>query len=155
MITMRKSVILIMIISFFAMSCGSKKKMTPVPRNPPAARTAPAPPAPPAPPPAPVENERIAVIEESFAFERKEDATSHDDNRFFVILGSFRVNENASRFKTKLSGEGFDPVILLSETGLNRVCVGSFSREADARQRVLQIRRSWPEYYDSWLLIRR
>ncbi|MGF1587414.1 MAG: SPOR domain-containing protein [Bacteroidales bacterium] len=149
---MRKSVILIMIISFFALSCGSKKKMTPVPRNPPAARTAPAQPAP---PPAAVEPETIAVIEESFAFERKEDETSHDDNRFFVILGSFRVNENANRFKTKLSGEGFDPVILLSETGLNRVSVGSFSREADARQRVLQIRRSWPEYYDSWLLIRR
>jgi cell division protein FtsN len=154
---MRKSVILIMIISFFALSCGSKKKMTPVPRNPPAARTTPAQPAPaqPAPPPAAVENEPIAVIEESFAFERKEDESSHDDNRFFVILGSFRVNENANRFKTKLSGEGFDPVILLSETGLNRVCVGSYSREADARQRVLQIRRSWPEYYDSWLLIRR
>jgi cell division protein FtsN len=148
---MRKSVILIMIISFVALSCGSKKKMTPVPRNPPAARTAPAP----APPPAPVENETIAVIEESFAFERVEDETSHDDNRFFVILGSFRVNENANRFKTKLSGEGFDPVILLSETGLNRVCVGSYSREADARQRVLQIRRSWPEYFDSWLLIRK
>jgi cell division protein FtsN len=152
MITMRKSVILILIISFFALSCGSKKKMTPVPRNPPAARTTPAPPAP---PPAPVQNETIAVIEESFAFERKEDETSHDDNRYFIILGSFRVNENADRFKTRLSGEGFDPVILLSETGLNRVCVGSYSREADARQRVLQIRRTWPDYYDSWLLIRR
>ena len=102
-----------------------------------------------------VEPEEIQVIEESFVFERKEDEVSHEVNRFFVILGSFRVIENANRFRAKLESEGFNPVILLSETGLNRVSVNSYSREPDARQRVMQIRRSYPEYYDTWLLIRK
>ncbi len=102
-----------------------------------------------------VEPEEIAVIEESFVFEREEDEVSHEVNRFFVILGSFRVIGNANRFKAKLEREGFTPVILLSETGLNRVCVNSYSREPDARQRVLQVRRSYPEYHDAWLLIRK
>lgn len=102
-----------------------------------------------------VEPEEIPVIEESFDFEREEDEVSHEVNRFFVILGSFRVIENANGFKAKLEREGFNPVILLSETGLNRVSVNSYSREPDARQRVMQIRRSYPEYYDAWLLIRK
>lgn len=134
---MKKNFILIMILSVVLMSCGTAKKMTPVANTP------------------VVENEQIQVIEESFDFEREEDESGHDSNRFFVILGSFRINDNANRFKTRLTGEGFEPVILLSETGLNRVCVGSYSAEADARQRVLQIRRSNPEFHDSWLLIRR
>lgn len=136
---MKKSFILIITFSVVMMSCGILKKMTPAPdARPPVA-----------------ESEQIEVIEESFAFEREEDETGHDSNRFFVILGSFRVNDNASRFKARLTGEGFEPVILLSETGLNRVCVDSYLSEADARQRVLQIRRSSPDYHDSWLLIRR
>ncbi len=103
----------------------------------------------------PVEPEEIPVVEESFEFEREDDEIDHKVNRFFVILGSFRVSENAAKFKAELEEKGFDPVILLSETGFNRVCVDSFSEEAEARQRVMQIRRSYPEYYDAWLLIRR
>lgn len=101
------------------------------------------------------EPEEIPVVEESFDFELKEDEVSHDINRFFVILGSFSVKQNADRFKSRLENEGYSPVILLSETGYNRVCVDSYSLEADARQRVLQIRRSSPEFHDAWLLIRR
>ncbi len=95
------------------------------------------------------------VVEESFKFEKREDEVTHEINRFFVILGSFKVHENANRFRTQLAGEGFNPVILLSETGFNRVSVDSYSREIDARQRVLQIRRTYPRYHDAWLLIRR
>ncbi len=97
----------------------------------------------------------IPVIEERFEFEREEDKIDHQVNRFFVILGSFRVNENANKQKSKLEHEGFSPVILLSETGLHRISVGSFSQEQEARQRVLQVRRTFPEYSDAWLLIRR
>ena len=110
-------------------------------------------------PEAPVENpvipEEIAVVEESFEFDRIEDEIDHQVNSFFVILGSFRISDNANNFKTKLENEGFNPVILLSETGFNRLSIGSFSQEAEARQRVLDIRRAYPEYHDAWLLIRR
>ncbi|MFO7922550.1 MAG: SPOR domain-containing protein [Bacteroidales bacterium] len=99
--------------------------------------------------------EDIPVMEESFTFQNKEDEITREVNRFFVILGSFRISDNANRFKAALEEEGFDPVILLSETGLNRVSVDSYTSEADARQRVLEIRRSFPEYNDAWLLIRK
>jgi cell division protein FtsN len=150
---MRKTTVLILLLSIFVMSCRSARKMTPVPQpSPPAARSVPAEPPKPA---EPEKAEEIPVIEESFKFQRMEDEASHEVNRFFVILGSFRVPDNADRFKTRLAGEGFDPVILLSETGLNRISVNSYSREADARQRVLHIRRTYPQYHDAWLLIRR
>lgn len=99
--------------------------------------------------------EEIPVLEESFDFELPEDEVNHDVNTYFVILGSFRISNNAGRFKVKLEKEGFDPVILLSETGLHRVCVNSYSQEDEARQRVLNIRRSFSEYHDAWLLIRK
>lgn len=99
--------------------------------------------------------EQIAMVEESFEFDNIEDEIDHQVNTFFVILGSFGVSDNANNFKTKLENEGFNPVILLSETGLNRLSIDSYSQEADARQRVLDIRRAYPEYNDAWLLIRR
>lgn len=99
--------------------------------------------------------EEIFVAEESFDFEREEDEVLHEVNRFFVILGSFRVGENAGRFMGQLEERGFDPVVLVSGTGFNRVCVDSYVNETDARQRVLQIRRSFPEFHDAWLLIRK
>lgn len=99
--------------------------------------------------------EKIPVIEEKFDFERKEDEVIHEVNRYFVILGSFRISDNANRFRDHLATQGFDPVILLSETGFNRVCVNSYVNEAEARQRVMQIRRAYPQYNDAWLLIRK
>ncbi len=123
------------------------------PAEPPAPRTEePVVEAPEEPVEAPVD---IPVVEESFEFEREEDEVAQQVNRFFVILGSFRVNENANRFKSQLDNKGFNPVILLSETGFHRISVDSYEREADARHRVLQIRRDYPEYHDAWLLIRR
>ncbi|TVR74012.1 MAG: SPOR domain-containing protein [Marinilabiliales bacterium] len=107
------------------------------------------------PEPEPEPEPEIPVVEEKFDFEREEDRVTQEVNRYFVILGSFRVHDNANRFKSALEQEGFTPVILLSETGFNRVSVDSYTSETDARQRVMQIRRSFPQYHDSWLLIRR
>ena len=88
---------------------------------------------------------------ERFTFEREEQAVAHD---FFVIVGSYSNPDNADRARTILSRQGFNPIILKSETGLNRLCVNSYTNEAEARSRVQQIRMSFPEYHDAWLLIR-
>jgi cell division protein FtsN len=88
---------------------------------------------------------------ERFTFEREEQAVAHD---FFVIVGSYSNPDNAERARTILSRQGFSPIILKSETGMNRVCVNSYTSEAEARSRVHQIRTSFPEYHDAWLLIR-
>jgi len=98
--------------------------------------------------------DEIRVVEERFTFEQAEDEISHDDNMYFVIVGSFSYRDNAERFMETLRGQGFDPVILLSETGYNRVSVNSFEEEVAARTRIRNIRTNFPDYDDTWLLIR-
>lgn len=108
----------------------------------------------PAPSPPPVAAP-VRTVEERFTFTREEDQRVHQVHRYFVIIGSFRVERNAQNFMTQLVRKGFTPVILLSETGMHRVSVDSFNDENQAHQRVLQIRRNFPEHHDTWLLRRR
>ncbi|MFN2394093.1 MAG: SPOR domain-containing protein [Bacteroidales bacterium] len=98
---------------------------------------------------------RIRAVEERFTFTRQEDESAHDARGFFVIIGSFREKANADRYTEEMKLKGFDPVILLSETGFHRVSVNSYLLEADARRRILQIRSDFPEHEDTWLLIRK
>ena len=93
----------------------------------------------------------VPVRTERFTFERPEEQTAHE---YFVIVGSYSMIENANRARTILSNQGFTPIILKSETGLNRLCVNSYTNETEARVRVHQVRTSFPEYHDAWLLIR-
>ncbi len=98
--------------------------------------------------------EEVSMRAEKFEFEKKQDKEANEQNTFFVILGSYSEKENADRFKTKLSGQGFKPFVLLSETGNLRICVNSYKDEMQARERVLSIRNRLPEYLDAWLLIK-
>lgn len=93
----------------------------------------------------------IPVRTERFTFENREQEVAHN---FFVIVGSYSNPDNAERARTILIRQGFSPTILKSETGLNRLSVNSFTIESEARMRVQQIRQSFPEYHDAWLLIR-
>jgi cell division protein FtsN len=72
-----------------------------------------------------------------------------------VIVGSYSSLENANKFRTTLIGEGFNPVIVQSETGFYRITVDSFTNETAARTRLMQIRQNYPQYGDSWLLIKK
>ncbi len=99
--------------------------------------------------------EEIRVVEERFTFETEEDEVTHDENMFFVIVGSFIQKDNADRFMETLRDQGFDPVILMSETGFHRVSVGSYEQEVPARTRIQQVRTNYPDYHDTWLLIRK
>ena len=93
----------------------------------------------------------IPVRTERFTFERVEQEVAHG---YFVIVGSFSNPDNAERARAILTRQGFSPFILISETGMNRVCINSYSLESEARARVQQIRNTFPEYHDTWLLIR-
>ena len=100
-------------------------------------------------------NTGIMSLEEHFTFASDLDKSIHDDQSYFAIIGSFRQKENAERYMHSLVGKGFEPVILLSETGLHRISVGSFQRENEARARIMQIRADFEEHEDTWLLIRK
>ncbi|HEY5511896.1 MAG TPA: SPOR domain-containing protein [Prolixibacteraceae bacterium] len=76
-------------------------------------------------------------------------------NKYFVILGSFSVLENAKHLKETLATEGFHPVILINENGMYRVCGDNFSEEIAARTRIAEVRGNLPKYNDIWLLIKK
>lgn len=101
------------------------------------------------------EVDSIPQREERFTFAQEEDKVIHDPNLYFVILGSFRSVDNANRFMDALIEQGFQPVILISESGLHRVSIDSFTDEDVARIRVQRIRSNYPEYKDAWMLIRK
>ena len=104
-------------------------------------------------PPATI-SEPVAMRKEQVSFTRQEDKAENETNNFFVILGSFSHLENAKNYRETLLNKGFTPIILHSETGYYRVCVNSYQNETDARTRVAQIRQTYPEYADVWLLIK-
>ena len=91
---------------------------------------------------------------EAFTFAQEGDAYNYQGS-YFVILGSFGSPDNANRFKSTLSSEGFNPTVLHSASGYYRVCVNSYENESEARQRVGQIRNDYPKYADAWLLIKK
>ncbi len=97
----------------------------------------------------------VRVQSEKFTFDKQEDKADNENNTYFVIIGSFSSNENANKYKKELTPQGFIPFVLHSETGYYRVCVNSFTEEMEARQRVYQIRKDFPQYADTWLLIKK
>lgn len=148
---MRTSIIIMLAMALLAVSCQTRR-MVVVDEEPPVV-IAPVEEPDPIPEP-PIEEQEIVIREEKFSFENEEDEMIHEPNRYFVIVGSFRNPENAHRYTQTLKEQGFTPVMLLSETGFTRVSVNSYTNEASARARVLQVREDYPQYYDTWLLIR-
>jgi cell division protein FtsN len=102
-----------------------------------------------------IEDEKpVSMRKEQVTFTSQDDKSKNEVNTFFVIIGSFSQLENAKNYRETLIEQGFTPIILHSETGYYRVCVNSYKAEMDARGRVAQIRQSFPQYSDVWLLIK-
>ncbi len=106
-----------------------------------------------------LENEKKKLKQQDKIIVKKEKVSviGQKDNfaNYYVIIGSFRVLDNVHKYRKKLAKEGFESTILRNETGLYRVSVGAFNNENNARNRVNNIRKNYPQYYDSWLLIRK
>ncbi|GAF05648.1 SPOR domain-containing protein [Saccharicrinis fermentans] len=94
----------------------------------------------------------IVVKEEKFKVIESEDDIAY---KYYVIIGSFKVLNNARTYKNTLIEEGFTPVILENENGLYRVSVSAYKNETDARNKVGYIRTEFEKYNDTWLLIRK
>ena len=86
---------------------------------------------------------------------RQVDSSERTMYRFYVIIGSFRSIDNARQYNVDLVRKGFNPVILENEEGLFRISVGGYDDERAARTRIADIRASYAEHRDVWLLIRR
>jgi cell division protein FtsN len=153
---MKRAIVLIFIIGIALSACKSTKKATKSPYEPATTST--------------TTSTKIFTVPQNNTSEntsgekpyssRKEAITfvqpeQQNQNGFFIIVGSYSSLENANKFRSTLIGEGFNPVIVQSETGFYRVTVDSYTNESAARTRLMQIRQNYPQYGDSWLLIKK
>ena len=92
-----------------------------------------------------VKQEKVKVIETQ---------ANEKAGKYYVIIGSFKVLDNARNFRQQLVAEKFAPSILENENGLYRVSVASYDDESMARSRIADIRAQYEKYSDVWLLIR-
>lgn len=77
-----------------------------------------------------------------------------DTSRYFVIIGSFRSQDNARRHQVDIALDGFRiSELMRNEAGLYRVSVMATNDVTAARTEVLNIRARFPKYNDVWLLI--
>lgn len=91
-----------------------------------------------------VKEENVVVVEESEPIIPNEN--------FFIIMGSFKILNNAKKFQNQLLNEGFESQILQNENGLYRVSIFSYKEINEARNKVYFIRKNNPKYDDVWLL---
>jgi len=74
--------------------------------------------------------------------------------KYYVIIGSFNIKENATQHQEDIAQSGFISKLLQNQEGLYRVSVLGTNDEQAARQEILRIRKNYPEYEDTWLLKR-
>ena len=72
--------------------------------------------------------------------------------RYHVVVGSFRFENNARGLQTTLNNEGNNVVIVQNEQGMFRVLLSTHQVVDDARARALQVRNRFP---DVWILMQR
>jgi len=98
-----------------------------------------------------VETEKIIVKEEKVKLLDIE----NEAFKYYVIIGSFKILNNAKNYNLELTKEGFIPILMENESGLYRVSVAAYNDETASRKRIAEIRSQYKKYNDVWLLIRK
>ena len=73
---------------------------------------------------------------------------------YYVIIGSFRSLDNAKNYHADMVKRGFTAEILENEAGLYRISAGGYDEESAARAKIAEIRATYEEHEDVWLLVR-
>lgn len=152
---MKSRILSILIIIFVVSACGGSKKAL--------KETAPAPVVMEEPVviPEPPEIEPVIIEEPPEPIPVKEIAeklipaleTPPPPDKYFVIIGSFRVYNNAIKYQEQIKKDGFSSVLLKNDAGLYRVSVMATNEINQARTEIRRIRKGFPKYNDTWLLI--
>ena len=77
------------------------------------------------------------------------------EGMYFVIIGSFRSKDNAMKYQDDIGQQDFSSIVLKNEEGYYRVSVKATKDIEAARAEILRIRSNYPQYSDTWLLIRK
>ncbi len=99
------------------------------------------------------EERKLVVKEERVKMVETKAKDVADDSRFHVIIGSFKVLQNARQLCQDAIAKGFLPSIMENEEGMFRVGILSAATEKTAREKIAQLRSGHPEYVGMWLLI--
>jgi hypothetical protein len=78
-------------------------------------------------------------------------APVEENNKFFIIAGSFKNLRNASDMQDKLNERGFQAEVMITENRMYRVSVASFATKEEAEKELVQIS-SEPGLQSCWLL---
>ncbi|MFV0483079.1 MAG: SPOR domain-containing protein [Bacteroidales bacterium] len=113
-------------------------------------------------PPISMEDIELAAKEEANTRTTTEDVEAVEDdmnyasnNAFFVIVGSYAQIDNARREKQNFINKGYEAVILKSnKNGYYRVSIGSYTEKPRAYLLINEVRNRYPQYNDSWVLIK-
>lgn len=92
-----------------------------------------------------VKEEKVKVVESK--------ADVDDSHRYHIIIGSFKLLQNARQQCEDAISKDFLPSIMENEEGMYRVGIYSSATEKTARNKIAQLRKSHPEYVGMWLLI--
>lgn len=96
----------------------------------------------------------VVVREERFTVVG-EPGVAVEAGKYYVIIGSFKMIDNAKKYKSQLIIDGLNPTLLQNENGLYRVAAGVFMQEMPARDKIASIRSQFSKYDDVWLLIKK
>lgn len=92
-----------------------------------------------------VKEEKVKIVETK--------ADIDESHRYHIIIGSFKVLQNARQLCEDAIAKDFLPSIMENEEGMYRVGVYSSSTESTARTKIKEMRKKYPEYVGMWLLI--
>ncbi|NDV47606.1 SPOR domain-containing protein [Paludibacter sp. 221] len=151
---MKKNIQILAILVIFglgASSCKSKQKVVTIPNahveaTNQATET-------PAPKPAPVVvSQPEEVRDEKFSLDSEEKNTKILDQKYHVVVGSFKNRDNAKGLQQTLNTEGNSAVIVVNEHGMFRILLSSYGTYKDARTKVNQVLNRFP---DAWILVQK
>ena len=143
---MKKSVYLLVVLFIAGLSfsaCKSKQKVITIPNA--HAEAA----------PAVIEDpvsEPEEVRDEKFTLDADERNTAVLNQKYHVVVGSFKNRDNAKGLQQTLNKEGNNAVIVVNEQGMYRVLIVSYQNYKEAREKINQIK---TRFSDAWVLIQK
>lgn len=97
-----------------------------------------------------VSNEPEVTRNESFTL--SEGDASALNNKYHVVVGSFRSQDNAKGLQVKLKNEGNKALVVVNADGMFRVLIASYNEYAQARARINEIK---DRFADAWVLVQK
>ncbi|HCT30591.1 MAG TPA: hypothetical protein DIW31_07615 [Bacteroidales bacterium] len=89
------------------------------------------------------------LIEDANVKEKVNQNTTSNGINYYIIAGSFKSVENAKNYSNKLKKSGFNAAIIIQQSGMNAVYIGSFSTREEANHAMIEFKSKLPNL---WIL---